>query len=188
MAGAATSAAARAAVIASWLVPIECPSFVKARAWCLSMCYMLYRRGPGGCGPLRLSLGRSGLLLRVGFLLEEIRARLEGIVELVLGDQQHVVRKDLLARLALAQLLDPLVLVVSVDGAGRTKAHEVAVTFQAADLDLVGEAAERGRVDEGRLVEPGVFRVVRRDVGELEHAQRIGGGVGVAGVELLAGL
>src|SRR3954463_8487112 len=61
MAGAAKNAAATAAVTAKCLVPLECPSFVKAGASCLSTCYVLYRRGPCGRNPLRLRIGNFGL-------------------------------------------------------------------------------------------------------------------------------
>src|SRR4051794_2948934 len=61
MAGAAKNAAATAAVTAKCWDPIECPSFVKAGASCLSTCYVLYRRGPYGRDPLRLRIGKCGL-------------------------------------------------------------------------------------------------------------------------------
>src|SRR4051812_22256933 len=61
MAGAAKNAAATAAVTAKCWDPIECPSFVKAGASCLSTCYVLYRRGPCGRNPLRLRIGKCGL-------------------------------------------------------------------------------------------------------------------------------
>src|SRR3954453_6401188 len=61
MAGAAKNAAATAAVTAKCWDPIECPSFVKAGASCLSTCYVLYRQGPCGRDPLRLRIGKSGL-------------------------------------------------------------------------------------------------------------------------------
>src|SRR2546421_6468479 len=64
----------------------------------------------------------------------------------------------------------------------------VVVTDERADLDLVGEAVERGGTDECGLVEARVFHVVRRDVGELEQRERVARGVGAAHVELLAGL
>ena len=48
------------------------------------------------------------LLLLVFLLLEQLGARLERVVELGLRDEEDVVREELLARLALAQLLQPL--------------------------------------------------------------------------------
>src|SRR6266571_8543671 len=64
----------------------------------------------------------------------------------------------------------------------------VVLARELADTDGVGAAIERSGVDERRRVEPGVLRVLRRHVRELEQAERVRGGVRPARVELLAGL
>src|SRR5689334_1465468 len=117
-----------------------CPSFVKAGASCLSAgtgsidgSHPALVRSESGTDPTRL-------FLALGRLLKKAVARLQRVVELRLRDEQHIVGKQLLARLALAQLLDALVAVLALHGAGRRKAHEVIVALQLADLDLVGQA------------------------------------------------
>ena len=59
--------------------------------------------------------------------------------------------------------------VTDPSGAGVPKAHVVIVTNEGAHLDCIGEAVERGGVDEGGLLQTGVLGIVRGDVGQLEQ-------------------
>src|SRR5262245_2778399 len=126
------------------------------------------------------------LLLCFVLLLEQLGAFLQRVLELGLRDEQHVIRKQLLAWQALRDLLEPFgIFVVLAQRSGRAEADRVVVALQLAHLDRVGEAVEGARVDGDRLLE---HRALGRHVGELQHAERVGRGVGSRDLELLAGL
>src|SRR5258708_39905442 len=86
-AGAAISvAAAAAALTATCLIPMV-PLLIKARPEERSRGYTLYRPGPCGSGPLRLSPGGCGLLFWGRFFLEQFSAWLHPIFELGIGNE-----------------------------------------------------------------------------------------------------
>src|SRR5437773_6452718 len=93
--------------------------------------------------------------------LQQVAAFLQRVLELGLGNQ-HGVRR------------------------GR-ETDVIVLALQLADLDRVRNAVERGGVDQGRVLEAGVLRILGGDIGELEQAERVGGRVGAPDVELLPG-
>src|SRR5205807_4346380 len=84
---------------------------------------------------------------RACFLLEQLAAFLQRVLEPGLGNQ-HGVRR------------------------GR-ETDVIVLALQLADLDRVRNAVERGGVDQGRVLEAGVLHVVRSDIGELKQAKRV---------------
>src|SRR5438874_112931 len=90
---------------------IRAGASAKTRAACRTTSCPMWRRSRSAAGRLsRVARGASDPeeLLLVGFFLEQLGARLERVLELRLGDEEHVLGELFLARQALAQLLQPL--------------------------------------------------------------------------------
>src|SRR5262249_13145393 len=130
------------------------------------------------------------LFLFFFFLFDQVRALLERVFELGLGNEQRIARKILLARQALCELLGALlgVLPIGLWFALDRDGGVVVLPLELADLQRVGERIEGLRGDHRRLVEAGVlgFRVLRRHVRDLDERERVGGRICLGRVDLFA--
>src|SRR3954466_378285 len=167
-----------AAAAASFLNIMKCPLHIRARRRLSAdrLCNPSHGPAPAWSGLL---------LLRVVLLFEHVGAFFQRIFQLGLRDEQHVVRKQLLARQTLLDFLDPFgILVVLAERAGGAEADRIVLALELADPDGIGQAVERGGLDHHRLLER---RALRRHVGELERAERVRGRVRPGDLELFVG-